>query len=67
METKAAAAKTGTPIQKRCARIRERLERIEVVLKRDAKNKGKVAALAQEKKMLGLELEVNDWKAGMGA
>lgn len=67
METKSAAKKTGTPIQQRAARIHERLERIKVVLIRDKADKTKVANLKTEEKMLGLELEVAEWKAGMGA
>ena len=67
METKAASTKTGTPIQRRAARIRERLERIETCLLRDAKDKTKVATLNEEKEILGMELKVADWKAEKGA
>lgn len=65
METK--AMKTGTPMQNRADRIAERLERIEFCLERDKKDKNKVAELTEEKEMLGMELQVAEYKAKKGA
>ena len=66
MET-ASARTAGTPAQNRVARISERLVRIDFCLERDGKDKAKVAELSEEKEILGLELQVVEYKAKKGA